>query len=96
VQPAREFAGAPAHLREATIESGGHMPTDTHVQQLCTRIVCQYLDLPGLALTLPQATHLWNADTESCARALDRLVASRFLRSAGGTYRRDSAGYRAM
>jgi hypothetical protein len=72
------------------------MPTDTAVQQLCTRIACEYLDLPGLALTLPQAAHLWNADPDCCARALDRLVASGFLRSVGGTYRRGSNGYRAM
>jgi hypothetical protein len=72
------------------------MPADTHVQQLCTRIACGYLDLPGLALTLPQATCLWHTDPESCARALERLVASGFLRHAGGTYRRDTAGYRAI
>ena len=67
-----------------------------HMQELCIRITCEYLDLPGLALTLPQATHLWSADAESCTRALEGLVASGFLRSVGGTYRRDSAGYRAV
>lgn len=66
-----------------------------HMQELCIRITCEYLEMPGLALTLPQATHLWSADTESCTRALEWLVVSGFLRSAGGTYRRDKAGYRA-
>jgi hypothetical protein len=66
-----------------------------HMQELCIRVTCEYLDLPGLALTLPQATHLWSVDAETCMRALDRLVASGFLRSVGGAYRRDSSGYRA-
>ena len=74
------------------------MPTNTsaHPQELRTRITCEYLEMPGLVLTLPQATHLWNADAESCSCALARLVASGFLRSASGTYRRDNAGYRAV
>ena len=72
------------------------MPTQTSAQmhELCTRITCDYLDVPGLVLTLPQATHLWNVDPESWTPALERLVASGFLRSASGTYRRDVA-YRA-
>jgi hypothetical protein len=64
------------------------------MQELCTRITGEYLDVPGLALTLPQATHLWSVDAETCTCALDRLVASGFLRRTGGVYRRDSAGYR--
>jgi hypothetical protein len=67
-----------------------------HMQELCVRITCEYLEMPGLVLTLPQAIHLWSEDAEYCMRALDRLVASGFLRSADGVYRRDSAGYRAV
>ena len=67
-----------------------------HMQELCIRITCEYLEMPGLVLTLPQATHLWSVDAESCTRALERLVASGFLRSGGGVYRRDGAGYRAV
>jgi hypothetical protein len=69
--------------------------TSVQMQELCIRITCEYLDMPGLVLTLPQATHLWSADVESCVQALDRLVASGFLRYVGGAYRRDNAGYRA-
>lgn len=67
--------------------------TSAQMQELCTRITCEYLAMPGLALTLPQATHLWSADVESCVQALDRLVAFGFLRCVGGAYRRDSSGY---
>lgn len=66
-----------------------------HVQELCARITCEYLEMPGLGLTLSQASHLWNEDAECCRRALNRLVAFGFLRATGGVYRRDSAGYRA-
>ena len=62
---------------------------------LCTRITCDYLEMPRLVVTLPQAARLWNADPVSCVRALDRLVASGFLRRACGSYRRNDAGYRA-
>jgi hypothetical protein len=62
---------------------------------LCTGIACEYLEMPGLAVTLPQAAHLWHADVESCARALDRLVASGFLRRCSGIHTRNDARYRA-
>jgi hypothetical protein len=65
------------------------------IHELSTRITCEYLDMPGLAVTLAQASRLWNADPESCACALDRLVASGFLHRAGNVYRRNDAGYRA-
>ena len=66
-----------------------------HTRALHSRITCEYLDKRGLASTLPQATHLWNVDGKTCARALEHLVVSGFLRNAGGVYRRDDAGYRA-
>ena len=73
------------------------MPTNpsAHLQELRTRITCEYLEMPGLVLTLPQAIHLWNVDVESCAQALERLVASGFLRCHSGAYKRNTVGYRA-
>jgi hypothetical protein len=68
---------------------------EMRMQTLCTHITCEYLEMPDLAVTLPQAIRLWNANPESCTRVLDRLVASGFLRRAGGTYRRNDAGYQA-
>ena len=69
--------------------------TSHPTQELCNRITCEFLEMPGLVLTLPQATHLWHVDSELCARALERLVARGVLRHASGTYRRDTSGYRA-
>ena len=65
------------------------------MQNLCNQITCEYLEMPGLAVTLAQGAHLWNVDSESCARALDRLVACGFLRQASGVYRRNDTAYRA-
>jgi hypothetical protein len=66
-----------------------------HTRALHIRITCESLDKRGLASTRPQATHLWNVDGTTCARALEQLVVSGFLRNAAGTYRWDDAGYRA-
>ena len=65
------------------------------METLCTQITCEFLEMPNLAVTLPQAIRLWKADPEPCTRVLDRLVVCGFLRRAGGTYRRNDAGYRA-
>ena len=62
------------------------------VERVPTR---EYLDMPNLALTRPQAMHLWHADAEFCTRALDRLVASGFLRRDADRYQRNDAASRA-
>ena len=44
------------------------------------RIRAEYLEMPGLCLTLAQAQRLWSLDRRTCETALNALVASRFLR----------------
>jgi hypothetical protein len=49
----------------------------------------EYLEMPGLSLTLRQAMRLWHLDAVSCRRVLDELVGSGFLTSTRqGAYRR--------
>jgi hypothetical protein len=48
----------------------------------------EYLEMPGLILTLPQAIRLWNAEPGDCAAALNAVVESGFLHRAGKTYMR--------
>lgn len=55
---------------------------------LCTRIVGEYLEMPGLNLTLSQACRLWNLERPQCTHMLDTLLASGFLRKSGETYLR--------
>jgi hypothetical protein len=59
---------------------------------LCTRIIGEYLEMPGLSVTIPQACRLWDLDPPRCAHLLDTLLASGFLRKSGDGYLRASVG----
>jgi hypothetical protein len=54
---------------------------------LLSRIRAEYLEMPGLRLTAPQAQRLCGDDGASCQAVLDLLVEQRFLcRKPDGTY----------
>ena len=54
---------------------------------LLYRIRGEFLESPGLRLTLDQAARLWHMDAATCASALMQLVADRFLtRNRHGAY----------
>jgi hypothetical protein len=40
----------------------------------------EYLEMPGLRLTRPQAQRLWALDTATCDALLDTLESTHFLR----------------
>jgi hypothetical protein len=40
----------------------------------------EYLEMPGLALSKPQASRLWGLDPETCDLLLDEMVDAKFLR----------------
>lgn len=48
-------------------------------EKLLHRIRAEYLEMPGLRLTLKQAQRLWGLDEGTCARSLDVLVEAKFL-----------------
>ena len=52
----------------------------------------EYQEMPGLALTLPQAELMWDVDEHTCRAALEALIASGFLtrRDDGRFVRRDA------
>jgi Fic family protein len=53
----------------------------------------EYLEMPGLRLTRPQAQRLWGLDEQTCKNLLDRLVDLKFLvLSADGNYMRLTEG----
>jgi hypothetical protein len=62
-----------------------HMPlergarTET-VRELAHRIEAEYVEMPGLSVTLRQAQRLWAADRHACQTAFDWLIARRVLR----------------
>lgn len=53
---------------------------------LANRVQSEFIEMPGLKLTLSQASRLWNLDTATCQQVIDALVESAFLRwTVGGT-----------
>ena len=53
------------------------------------RIHAEYLEMPGLTLTVPQAARLWNLNAHQSERSLAELVDRQFLmRDQNGAFRR--------
>jgi len=51
------------------------------------RIRGEYLEMPGLSLTVAQAGRFWSLDPQTCTNLLDALVAGGVLaRTANGSY----------
>jgi hypothetical protein len=67
-------------------------PLQQNDRELWVRVGGEFRELPGLQLTLAQASRLWHTDRVTIERVLNRLVESAFLRRAGAYYvRADSA-----
>jgi hypothetical protein len=64
-----------ARPAETKMEDG-----DMCVTELLGVIQAEYLEIPGLHLTKPQARRLWGLDPFTCDALLDALVAAQFLR----------------
>jgi hypothetical protein len=55
--------------------------------ELRSRIRGEYAEMPGLRLTLAQASRLWNVDAQLCGSVLNGLVDDHFLfRTRDGAY----------
>lgn len=77
------MSGAPAALASPLLsdrvmkQSASPIPdTDLPLQ----RVVEEYLEMPGLSLTVPQARRLWGLDARTCEQLLEALVGQHFLR----------------
>lgn len=55
-------------------------PDHTADAPLLRRIRSEFLEMPGLRLTLWQASRLWGVDAETCQRVVALLTAEGFLR----------------
>lgn len=60
--------------------------------RLLQRVRSEFTEMPGLRLTVAQASRLWNTDTETSVALLDALVELRFLRLTNNQYGRTNAG----
>lgn len=68
------------------------MSSLTAGESLLQHIRGEFLESPGLRLTLSQFQRLWNLDVDECRTVVQRLVHSRFLREAAdGTLVRDES-----
>ena len=47
---------------------------------LVDRARAEFMEMPGLQLTLPQAARLWNLGVDDCRYVIDALTDSGFLR----------------
>jgi len=54
-------------------------PPEDGYGPLVRRAQSEYLEMPGLSLTLDQACRLWALDRETCDRVLQDLVAEGFV-----------------
>ena len=49
-------------------------------ERLVRRIRAEFLEMPGLCLTIEQAQRLWSLEPRTCEALLNSLIDSRFLR----------------
>ena len=62
-----------------TVEIRTNAGTTTIHERLLTRIRSEFVEMPGLHLTLAQAQRLWGLDERTCREVLTALVDMRFL-----------------
>lgn len=62
------------------------------VEEALRRIKGEFVEMPGLRLTAPQAQRLWGLDAEFCEAILGALVDARFLLRTGDVFVRVDAG----
>jgi hypothetical protein len=60
---------------------------------LCARIISEFVDMPGLTITMAEACRLWDIDEPRCKELLNTLAASGFLRKSGDSYMRADYGW---
>lgn len=75
-------------------QTSAPLRNDASTDHLQWRIRGEYLEMPGLRLSLDQATRLWALDRAACGNLLDALVGANFLqRDRNGRYMRRGSGY---
>ena len=67
----------------ATPETGANDPADETFAAALRRAKAEFLEMPGLRLTLAQAQRLWAFDRALCDAVLAALVEARFLVQSG-------------
>lgn len=55
-------------------------------QDLCTRVTAEFREMPGLKLTVPQASRLFSIEPKQCERVLGALVHAGHLAADGPAF----------
>jgi hypothetical protein len=63
-------------------------------QDLCTRVHAEFREMPGLRLTLPQASRLFSIEPTRCERVLGALVHAGHLATDGKAFASPLGGRR--
>jgi hypothetical protein len=50
------------------------------IETIIGRVRSEFIEMPGLCLSLPQAQRLWGLEKDECQRVIDALIADAFLR----------------
>ena len=51
-----------------------------NVDALAQRVRAEFEEMPGLALTVPQASKLFGIDADVCLRVFEQLIGASYLR----------------
>ena len=90
VVSARLMTQQPREGSSAAEKAAGSIPLPPNAQ-LLDQIRGEYLDMPGLKLTLPQAQRLWHLRERECEALLGALIDAKFLwRRSDGRFARVS------
>src|SRR5512147_2078731 len=69
----------PRRSRDDLARSEGLMIPVSTPEETLRRVRAEFLEMPGLKLTVPQAQRLWGVDRRTCEAVIDELTESRFL-----------------
>ena len=73
-------------MHATPIPAAGSTPLDS--AYLTTRIRAEYIEMPGLSVTLAQAARLWDLDRVRCLDVLESLLNEGFLYRSRNSYLR--------
>ena len=73
--------------RVIAVKQPGRKSDAPQLESLVTRARSEYLEMPGLRVSVVQACRLWQVDASTCEMVLDQLVLEGFLcKSDSGFY----------
>jgi hypothetical protein len=68
------------------------LPSHSDDRELCARVYAEFVEMPGLRLTLPQAVRLFSIDLDRCEHVLGTLVQCGQLATDGKVFARPRSG----